>query len=161
MKKIITFIIVFILVIFSIFFLINKNSSEESIQENSENSNIKTEPVLIAGTTTPYYEFTQDSYEQAIADDKIILLYFYANWCPICKREQAEATLPAFNELNDSDVIGFRVNYKDDETSKDEEELAKQFGITYQHTKVILVSGELSLKDLNSWDKDKYLQELS
>lgn len=93
-------------------------------------------------------------------ENKIILLNFYANWCPLCKQEQPE-TFAAFNELNNPKIIGFRVNYKDSATDENEEALAKEFGITYQHTKIIIKDGQRVLKAPDSWDKARYLEELA
>jgi len=39
-----------------------------------------------------------------------------------------------FNSLGQSNLIGFRVNYNDSDTSSDERDLAQQFGVRYQHT---------------------------
>ena len=89
------------------------------------------------------------------------MLYFFADWCPICKAEQKDSTLPAFNELEKDNIIGFRIHYNDGLTNERDEELAKKFGITYQHTKVILKDGKQILKDLSGWTKDKYISELS
>lgn len=124
----------------------------------TENSNYKGE--ILAGTTTPYITFNKEDYEEAIKENKVILLYFYANWCPICKAEQRE-TFVAFNEMNYDNVIGFRVNYRDNEVDADEEQLAKEHGITYQHTKVIIKNGERVLKSPDSWKKEKYLEEIN
>ena len=114
---------------------------------------------VLAGKKSPYIEFNQVDYQKALGEGKIILLYFYASWCPICKAEQQE-TFAAFNELGNENVVGFRVNYRDSDTDADEEELAKQFGITYQHTKVILKDGNQVLKAPDSWDKQRYLNEI-
>ena len=116
---------------------------------------------VLAGTEkTKYLDFNKADYEKALKEKKKILLYFYANWCPICKKEQPE-TFAAFNELNDPDLIGFRVNYKDSETNEDEEAIAKQFGVAYQHTKVILKERKQVGKFPDSWNKQRYLDELA
>ncbi len=115
---------------------------------------------VLAGTEkTRYLEFNKADYDKALKEKKRILLYFYANWCPVCKKEQPEA-FAAFNEINDQDLIGFRVNFRDSETDADEEALAKEFGISYQHTKVILKDGQRAGKFPDSWDKQRYLDEL-
>lgn len=106
-------------------------------------------------------DFKKADYDRALASEKVIFLYFYANWCPICLVEVPNALIPAFNEFTTDKVIGFRVNYNDSDTDEDEKTLAKQFGITYQHTKVILKDGKEVLKSLDSWDKDKYLQAIN
>src|SRR3989338_5666564 len=100
---------------------------------------------LLAGTASRYYEFNKADYDLALKENKIILLYFYANWCPICKVEEPK-TFAAFSELNNDKVIGFRVNYRDNEVDEFEEDLARKFGVSYQHTKIILKDGERALK---------------
>ncbi len=157
MKKSIIFIIVILAVVIGIYFLMNREIGklEKKIVIDKGEAN------LLAGKTSKYYEFSNDEYNRAINENKIILLYFFADWCPICKAEQKDATLPAFNELEKDNIIGFRIHYNDDLVSEKDEELAKKFGITYQHTKVILKDGKQILKDLNSWTKDKYILELS
>jgi thiol-disulfide isomerase/thioredoxin len=107
-----------------------------------------------------YYEFNQEDYENALQNKQIILLYFYASWCPICKTEQKE-TFGAFNELDKPNLVGFRVNYRDPDTDDNEVALAKEFGVSYQHTKVILKNKERILKAPDSWYKDRYIEELN
>lgn len=115
---------------------------------------------ILAGTASKYLEFSKVDYDKALSENKKILLYFYANWCPICKKEQAE-TFAAFNELNDQNLVGFRVNYKDGDDDADEKALAQQFGVAYQHTKVILKDGKQISKFPDSWNKQRYLDELA
>lgn len=114
---------------------------------------------VLAGTTTPYIEFSKADYDVALQTRPYVVLYFYANWCPICKAEQP-LTFAAFNELQRSDMVGFRVNYRDSETDDDEVALAKQFGVTYQHTKVVLKDGKRILKSPETWSKQDYLDNL-
>lgn len=115
---------------------------------------------VLAGTTTKYLDFKKADYDKALKEKKKILLYFYANWCPLCKLEQPK-TFDAFNEINDPDLIGFRVNYRDSDTDSDEEALAQEFGVSYQHTKIILKNGERVGKFPDSWGKQRYLDELA
>ena len=66
-----------------------------------------------------------------------------------------------FNELTTDKVIGFRVNYNDDQTDNDEKNLAKQFGVAYQHTKVFVKNGQRILKSPEGWDYKRYDTEIS
>jgi len=116
---------------------------------------------VLAGKSAPLLDFSKTDYDAAIASDKLVVLYFYANWCPICKEEVANALYPAFNELTTDKVVGIRINYKDSDTDKDEENLARQYGIAYQHTKVFVKSGKQILKAPDSWDKTRYLTEIN
>ena len=115
---------------------------------------------VLAGTKTPFIDFNKEDYNKALSENKVILLYFYANWCPICKFEEPN-TRAAFNELNNENAVGFRVNYKDSDTDKDEEALAEEFQVPYQHTKVIIKDGKQVLKSPDTWGKERYINEIN
>ena len=116
---------------------------------------------IISGKSSPLLDFNKADYNVALKSDKLIVLYFYATWCPICKYETTAAFYPAFNELTTDKVIGFRVNYNDDDTDQDEVGLAREFGVAYQHTKVFLQNGQRILKSPESWNKERYLGEIN
>ena len=118
------------------------------------------EPTVLAGTNSKLFEFNKEAYEAAKASDKIVLLYFYAKWCPECKKEVPKMQA-AFNELTTDNVVGFRVHYNDDQTGDDAKALAREYGIAFQHTKVILKNGQKILKSPESWDKERYLTEIT
>lgn len=115
---------------------------------------------VIAGTSAPLINFNQTDYQKAIKSNKLVVLYFYANWCPICARETREALYPAFNDINSNNIVGFRVNFNDSETDNNEKQLAQQFGITYQHTKVFVKNGQTLLTSGQEWNKERYLTEI-
>ena len=135
------------------------NISRDTKNLNKGDSSMVRAKVL-AGSTTPYIEFTQEAYDKALKENKTIVLYFYANWCPECKIEQKE-TITAFNELKLDNVIGFRVNYKDSDTDDNEVNLAKENGISYQHTKVIIKNSKQVLKAPDRWNKERYINEIT
>lgn len=116
---------------------------------------------VLAGISAPLLDFKKMDYDAALKTNKLVALYFYANWCPICKEEVMNSLYPAFNELMNDKTIGFRVNYNDNQTDADEKTLAKQFGVAYQHTKVFIKNGQRILKSPEGWNKDRYLIEIS
>ena len=116
---------------------------------------------VLAGKSAILLDYNKADYDIAIASDKLVVLYFYANWCAICKAETANALYPAFNELTTDKVVGIRINYKDNNTDTDEENLARQYGIPYQHTKVFVKNGKQILKAPDSWNKARYLDEIN
>jgi len=114
---------------------------------------------VLAGSASPLLDFNESDYQKAIASDKLVALYFYANWCPSCKIEFPKMQ-SAFDELSGDNVVGFRVNYNDNQTDKAEKALAKEFGVAYQHTKVFVKNGERVLKSPETWDKSRYTSEI-
>ena len=115
---------------------------------------------MLAGTSAPLLDFTKADYDSAIKTNKLVVLYFYANWCPICKKE-FPIMQEAFNELETDAVVGFRVNYNDDQTDDTEKNLAREFGVAYQHTKVFVKNGTRILKSPESWDDKRYDIEIN
>lgn len=115
---------------------------------------------VLAGKSAPLLDFAKADYDAAIKTDKLVVLYFYANWCPICKAE-FPIMQKIFNGLSTDKVIGFRVNYNDNQTDNDEKGLAREFGVAYQHTKVFVKNGQRILKSPEGWDEKRYDTEIS
>ena len=113
-----------------------------------------------AGDASRYLAFEKTHYENSISEGKVILLDFYANWCPICRAENPSIR-NGLKELNNPNVVAYQVHFNDGETTQEHEDLAKQFGVNLQHTKVILKNGEFFSKSLESWSKDKTIDEIS
>ena len=114
-----------------------------------------------AGSTSPYYRFDKAHFENSLKEGKVIFLDFHADWCPICQKEKPEI-LAAFNELDNDDVVGYQVHYNDGQTTEDDKEMAKKYGITYQHTKVIIgKDGKVALKSLEVFSKEKIINEIN
>ncbi len=117
------------------------------------------EPGLIGGGVSRYYNWDKAMFDQAVADGKTIYLEFSADWCPACKAQEPEL-VAGFAELNDPDVVGFKIHYKDDASTDEHNELIQQYQIAYQHTKVVLKDGQQVLKSPEAWTKNKFLEEM-
>ena len=145
-----------------------KAMMEEEAMEQKENgammdkseTMMKYSGAVLAGASAPLLDFTKADYDAALSSDKLVVLYFYANWCPICKAE-FPVMQKAFDELGTDKAIGFRVNYNDNQTDNDERNLAREFGVAYQHTKVFVKNGQRILKSPEGWDKTRYGIEIN
>ena len=115
---------------------------------------------ILSEGASPVLDFNKADYDEALNSDKLVVLYFYAKWCPLCQAEVPKF-YEAMQEIDSEEVIGFRVNFKDDDTDDNETALAREFGVAYQHTKVFLLNGERVLKAPDSWDKDRYITEIN
>ncbi len=108
--------------------------------EKSDEAMMPEDESMMKPSASTYQPYTKAAYEAAKASGKPIFLFFYANWCPTC-REQ-EPRLQRVVPTHMGGVVGLRVNYNDTETDEDEKALAKEFGVTYQHTGFFIDASE-------------------
>lgn len=85
---------------------------------------------IVEQKSEKYMHFTPEVLVSTTSTRRV--LFFYANWCPICK--QADESFAQNVSKIPSDVTLIRVNYNDTDTDKTEKELAAKYGIVYQHT---------------------------
>ena len=91
--------------------------------------------------------------------DKKRVLYFYANWCPICRPVDAEFKARS-DEIPENTVV-IRINYNDSDTDSAEEALAEKYGIIYQHTFVLLDENGNELAKWNSGGIDELIKQVN
>src|SRR3989344_3555940 len=53
------------------------------------------------------------------------------------------------------------IDYNKSDSDDYEKNLGRQFGVPYQHTKIFIKNGERVLKSPESWNKDKYIEEIN
>lgn len=130
-----------------------------SVTNHAVEQNSLQEPGLIGGIVSKYYEWDKAKFDIAVAEGKTVYLEFSANWCPTCQSQEPHLKA-GFELLNDSDVVGFKIHYKDDQTTPEMTELARKYGVAYQHTKVIIKNGEIVLKSPEAWEHTRFLEEM-
>lgn len=96
-------------------------------------------------SNTGYLSFSSDVLAKTAANKRV--LFFYASWCPTCNA--ADANFKANLDKLPQDLALIKVNYADPETDATEKELAKKYGITYQHT---FVQIDADGKELAKWN---------
>ncbi len=106
-----------------------------------------------------YYRYNKEAYDSAVIEGKVVYLYFYASWCPICK-ESRPKILDAFNKMSFDDVIGFEVHYNDNEVTDEDREITRNYQIPYQHTTIIAKNGEQVFKSLEELTTEKLIEEI-
>lgn len=99
--------------------------SSQSLPANS----MKKETVMMKKSSR-YVSYSKAVFEETSGKRRV--LYFYATWCPSCKVAQEDFSARA--DKIPEDVMVMRVNYNDPDTDQEEKALAKQYGISYQHT---------------------------
>lgn len=86
-----------------------------------------------------YVDYTPVAFDSA--KDKKRVYFFHASWCPTCKTAHAE--LSGNPEKIPGDVVLFKTDYDSNSALK------KQYGITYQHTFVLVDSMGKEVKKWN------------
>ena len=112
--------------------------------------------VIKASTPIKYVPF--DETTQLVGQSEKLVLFFYASWCPTCRPVDTELRQDT-SKLPDG-VKVVRVNYKDPDTEESEKELAKKYGITYQHTFVQIDSVGKEIKKWNGGGIDQILRNM-
>jgi thiol-disulfide isomerase/thioredoxin len=113
-----------------------KESSNYPSQSNQFSYSGKT----IAGTVTPYIRYNDADFKKTIGEGKVVYVYFYATWCPLCARERPDI-INAFNKLNEPEVVGFEAHWSDGQNTAEDDNLAREYGITSQHTHLFIGKG--------------------
>ena len=137
----------------------NSSQSDENTATAPNNSMMKKddrpmENDTIAGSR--YIQYSKSTIDSASSNRRV--LFFYASWCPTCKPADASFTQNA-SKIPD-DVTLIRVNYNDPETDQEEKELAKKYGITYQHTFVQIDSLGKEITKWNGGQIDELLSNI-
>lgn len=119
---------------------------EDAGMEKTEDPMMKAETVMDDNmSTSGYVQYSKAALDEAASNRRV--LFFYASWCPTCK--PADERFSQNTSKIPEDVTVIRVNYNDPETDQEEKDLARKYGVTYQHTFVQIDS---SGKEVTKWN---------
>ena len=111
---------------------------------------------MMKSNSSRYVEYSKTVLDQSA--DKRRVLYFYATWCPSCKAANEDFTANP-NKIPE-DVVVIRTNYNDPDTDLEEKDLAKKYGITYQHTFVQIDGQGKQITKWNGGDTDELVANI-
>jgi thiol-disulfide isomerase/thioredoxin len=112
-----------------------KSTMTEQSMSNDQMREVTTSDTTsgdLSHTNGRYVAFTPEVLQKSSNTRRV--LFFYANWCPTCR--PADKNFMENIDKIPNDVTLIRVNYNDTDTDETEKELAKKYGVTYQHTYV-------------------------
>ncbi|OGC78279.1 hypothetical protein A2619_05715 [candidate division WWE3 bacterium RIFOXYD1_FULL_39_9] len=124
-----------------------EEAGDDTADKNMDDNNI---------AKSRYVQYSKSALESASGNRRV--LFFYASWCPTCKPADTDFTQNSSNIPEDVTVI--RVNYNDPDTDQEEKDLAKKYGITYQHTFVQIDSAGKELTKWNGGQTDALLSNI-
>jgi len=119
----------------------------DTLMKNDELTMKNTDDTMIGDKmmSSQYVEYLKTALDNASTSRRV--LFFYASWCPTCR--QADLNFKENESKIPEDVTIIRVNYNDSETDQEEKDLAKKYGVTYQHT-FVQIDGEG--KEITKWN---------
>lgn len=148
--------------VFIVFFVLrkpdNNNPSKNAATSNlsGSRSDVNSQP---SSGPSNYLSFDSSKFGEDLASGKKVSLFFWANWCPTC-RAQEPINVKTLESISDPDVVVYKVNILDSETTEEGEALASKYGVTYQHTfvaldgtgeKIDLYNGQFDQSDLTTF----------
>ena len=89
-----------------------------------------------------YIPYSKDLFEKNLGKKRVY--FFHAKWCPTCKAADAEFSQNG-NKIPD-DVVLYKTDYDN------EKELKTKYGITYQHTFVLVDENGNEIRKWNGGD---------
>jgi thioredoxin 1 len=137
-----------------LYFLKSPASETTTPVESVEKSENRTEEKTTEKSI--YTPFSPEVLENSRTRRRV--LFFYANWCPTCK--PADESFAENVSQIPSDMTVIRVNYNDTETDQAEKELAKKYGVTYQHTFVQIDAQGNEVATWNGGQIDELLEHI-
>ncbi len=163
MKKFILFFVLSLLFISFGAFLLNAfNLQKNYFDSKNKTSNDKTtdEANEAVQVDSYYIDYKKEDYEKAIAEKRVLVLYFTSNWCEECKTQDLLNT-EVFVDIAQYGVVGLRVHILDSETTIETDALAKKYDVSKEQTFVIIdTNGVTRFKYVGTITKELLSQKI-
>ncbi len=107
-----------------------------------------------------YLQYSQEDYDNAIKEKRVVLLYFTSNWCKECQ-DQATINSLVMEDMLYQSIVGLDVHILDSETTLESNALAQKFDITKEQSFVVLdKNGVVAYKYTGIIDKELLKQKI-
>ena len=152
MKTTVIYVLVAIIAVVGIGAFVRTNS----MMKTDEDTSMQPTDAVMKKDERRYVEYSESTFDSASNNRRV--LFFYASWCPTCI--PADVNFSQNENKIPEDVTLIRVNYNDPETDQEEKDLAKKYGITYQHTFVQIDSTNKEVVKWNGGQIDELLSNI-
>ncbi len=139
MKKFILILVLTVLFLSFLAFFINvfiklKSYRNEKVEKSQEKVSVE---ATENESPSKYLDYSKEEYDKALADKRVLVIFFIANWCPECLN-QDRLFRNVLEDLTKEGVVGLRSHILDSETTTETDALAKKFNIAKENSIVIL-----------------------
>lgn len=139
-KFILFFILLIIFLSLSAFFVNVFNLQKNYFSSKDNNSStvfVETEDNTEVVAPSSYSIYTKELFENALSKNRVIVLFFNANWCKECI-DQSGINTKLFEKLTVNGIVGLESHTLDSESTTETDALAKKFDVAKENTYVIL-----------------------
>lgn len=123
----------------------NPKMAPDNVMVTMTQEQIAAERAKALEVNSSYVPYSKETIDEPATGRRV--LFFYASWCPTCV--PTDKNLSQNTSLLPNDVTVIRVNFNDPDTDQEEKDLAKKYGVTYQHTFVQIDSQG---KEITKWN---------
>lgn len=139
MKKFILIVVLSILAISFVAFFLKVFLEQKKYFDGNQNndSSVSVDTPSSQNKPSSYSDYSKTEFDNAISENRVLILYFTANWCNDCQQQDTINT-QVFGDLSSSGLVGLRSHILDSETTTETDLLAKKFDVVKENTIVIL-----------------------
>lgn len=162
MKKTILFVVLSIILLSFLAFYLNVFAKLNEYWQLSDKK-VDNRDIVVDSKSNPstYFGYSRDVYETALKENKVIVLFFTANWCGECLSQDLLNT-ELLESLGNSGIVGLRIHILDSETTTETGALAKKFDVSKENSIVILdKKGAVYFKQVGTIDMELFKQKIN